>query len=296
MLPREVFEIRAGVRYDVHRAPFAGTLDQVSPRLKLSWLPDPGTSLWIYYGRLFIPTNIEDLRAITSVADSGVVATPTLPERDDFYEAGVVRRLPAGVVAKLSAYAKRSRPGIDDNTVPGSAIVTSVNIASVNVTGIEAAVEVHPGGPLSGYLNAALSHAYGQGPITGGFFPAATPPGYFDLDHDQRLSLLASVTWAAHGAFASVTGIYGSGLTNGEAPDASYGTGLLDFNRSIKVAPNGVVNVSGGYAWPIGRVVLRPELFVDNLFDSHYLLKGAFFSGASVGRPRSFQVKIEAAL
>jgi hypothetical protein len=164
------------------------------------------------------------------------------------------------------------------------------------VTGIEAAVEVHPSGPLSGYLNAALCHAYGQGPITGGFFPAATPPGYFDLDHDQRLSLLASVTWAARGVFASVTGIYGSGLTNGEEPDASYGTGLLDFNRSIKVAPNGVVNVSGGYAWPIGRVVLRPEVFVDNVFDSHYLLKGAFFSGASVGRPRSFQVKIEAAL
>src|SRR5256885_8490454 len=34
-------------------------------------------------------------------------------------------------------------------------------------------------------LNVALNHAYGRGPITGGFFPEQTPPGYFDLDHDR---------------------------------------------------------------------------------------------------------------
>jgi outer membrane receptor for Fe3+-dicitrate len=38
--------------------------------------------------------------------------------------------------------------------------------------------------------------------------------------------------------------------------------------------------------------VIRPEIFVDNVFDSKYLLKGAFFSGASVGRPRSVQVRV----
>ena len=30
---------------------------------------------------------------------------------------------------------------------------------------------MRPRGPLSGYLNFALNHAYGTGPITGGFFP-----------------------------------------------------------------------------------------------------------------------------
>ena len=34
------------------------------------------------------------------------------------------------------------------------------------------------------------------------------------------------------------------------------------------------------------RSVLRPQLFVENLFNKKYALKGAFFSGASVGRPR----------
>ena len=31
----------------------------------------------------------------------------------------------------------------------------------------------------------------------------------------------------------------------------------------------------------MGRTYLRPELYVDNIFDRKYALKGAFFSGAS---------------
>jgi outer membrane receptor protein involved in Fe transport len=250
----------------------------------------------MYYGRLFIPTNIEDLRAITSVADSGVVAEPTLPERDHFFETGVVHRFPAGIVGKLSAYHKRSAPGIDDNTVPGSAIVTSVNIDAVRVTGIEAAVEVHPTGPLSGYLNAALNHAWGHGPITGGFFPEDTPEGNFDLDHDQRLSIVASATWSRRAAWISGTAIYGSGLTNGADPDSTYGTGLFDFNKSIKVEPNTIINASAGYSFAFGQTSVRPQIYFDNIFDQKYLLKGAFFSGASVGRPRSVQLKIEVSI
>jgi outer membrane receptor for Fe3+-dicitrate len=42
--------------------------------------------------------------------------------------------------------------------------------------------------------------------------------------------------------------------------------------------------------------VFTPQLYVENVFDRSYLLKGAFFSGPSVGRPRSFQLKLKAAL
>jgi outer membrane receptor for Fe3+-dicitrate len=37
---------------------------------------------------------------------------------------------------------------------------------------------------------------------------------------------------------------------------------------------------------------VRPELYVNNVLDKRYLLKGAFFSGASVGRPRMFQIRL----
>jgi hypothetical protein len=294
--PSDRLEIRAGVRYDAHHAPFAGTTTQVSPRIRLNIFPDAGNSFWLYYGRLFLPTNIEDLRAITSVADSGVATQPTLPERDHFFEAGYVHRFPVGIVTKLAVYHKRSNPGIDDNTVPGSSIVTSVNIDQVRITGIEATLEAKPSGPLSGFANVALNHAYGQGPITGGFFPADTPQGFFDLDHDQRLSVVAGATYAPQRFYLSATGIYGSGLTNGADPDASYGTGLFDFNKSIHVDPSFILNAGAGYAFNAGGTLIRPQVFVDNVLDRHYLLKGAFFSGASVGRPRSVQVKLNIAI
>ncbi|HEY5087051.1 MAG TPA: TonB-dependent receptor [Gemmatimonadaceae bacterium] len=296
--PIEQFELRTGVRYDVHNAPFAGTQSQVSPRIRLNFFPDPGNTFYLYYGRLFVPTNVEDLRAITSVAQQGVATEPTLPERDNFYEAGYIHRFPFGLVSKFAAYHKQSTPGIDDNTVPGSAIVTSVNIAQVRITGLETVQDFRPPGPFSAYLNLALNHAYGEGPITGGFFPTATPVGHFDLDHDQRLSGTLSATYAPSRFYTSYTGTYGSGLTNGINPSScncSYGTGLFDFNRGVKVKPSYISNISAGYSFSAGSTIIRPELYVDNLLNRKYLLKGAFFSGASVGRPRSIQFRVNIA-
>jgi len=296
--PIELFEIRTGVRYDAHNAPFAGTQTQLSPRIRLNFFPNSANTLYLYYGRLFLPTNVEDLRAITSVAQGGVATEPTLPERDHFYEAGFIHRFPFGLVSKFSGYYKQSTPGIDDNTVPGSAIVTSVNIAKAKITGIETVQEIRPPGPFSAYLNVALNHAYGHGPITGGFFPTHEPQGFFDLDHDQRLSVLGSATYSLRQAYLSLTGIYGSGLTNGVDPadcNCSYGTGLFDFNKGIKVDPSFILNGSTGVSFAFGRALIRPEFYIDNIFDKKYLLKGAFFSGASVGRPRMFQFRINIA-
>jgi len=96
LAPSDRWEVRTGLRFDNHNAPFAGNQNQWSPRVKLSFFPDPANTFWVYYARLFIPTNVEDLRAITSVAQGGVVAAPTLPERDHFFELGYVHRFPIG--------------------------------------------------------------------------------------------------------------------------------------------------------------------------------------------------------
>jgi Carboxypeptidase regulatory-like domain len=313
--PVEWFELRTGLRFDSHVEPFAPNQTQASPRIRLNFFPTPSNTFYLYFGRLFYPTNIEDLRSITQQADENVVTSPTLPERDAFYEGGYIHRFPFGVVYKFSAYHKESTPGIDDTTIPGSAITTDVNIKHIWVTGLESVVEVKPVGPFSGYLNLALNHAYGFGPITGGFFPTMTPNDYFDLDHDQRLSSVANVLYSAHGFYVSATGIYGTGLTNGDNPDAnvpndtgsvanntfqpgnkSYCTSLFCFNRAFKVPPSYIQNLSLGYTFYPGRTYLRPEIFVTNLFDHTYLLKGAFFSGASVGRPFMIQFRMSAGI
>src|SRR5690349_15223421 len=290
--PSDQWELRTGVRFDNHKAPFAGNQHQLSPRVKLSFFPDPANTFWVYYGRLFMPTNVEDLRTITSTAQGGVAAAATVPERDHFFEVGYVHRFPIGVVTKLSAYQKHSTPGIDDATVPGTAIVTSVNIAQVHITGIEGVVEVRPPGRVSGYLNLALNYAYGAHPISGGFLPPGSSPGSLDLDHDQRLSGVASIVYSSRGFYLSTTGTYGSGLTNGNSPDSTYGRGLFDFNQHTHVDPSFILNASAGYTFATRGVVIRPQVYIDNVFDNKYLLKGAFFSGASVGRPRSVQLRV----
>jgi outer membrane receptor for Fe3+-dicitrate len=98
-------------------------------------------------------------------------------------------------------------------------------------------------------------------------------------------------------------------LTNGVTPDSSvhsdqpgqpaishYCTGLFCFNAPFKVAPNYIQSLSAGYSLVAGNTVVRPEIFIDNLFDRRYLLKGAFFSGASAGRPRTVQFRLNVAM
>ncbi len=295
--PVEQFEIRTGVRYDAHTAPFAGTVTQVSPRIRLNYFPSTSTTLFVYYGRMFLPTNIEDLRSITSISQADSVTTPTLPERDNWFEGGFIQRFPsAGLIASFDGFYKTSSPGIDDNTVPGSSIVTDVNINKVWIKGVKAVLQYQGSGSLSAGINAAITHAYGEGPITGGFFPTATPQGFFDLDHDQRLSLSANANYAPTArSFLGATVIYGSGLTNAkDSTDCAckYGTGLFDFNAGTKVKPSTILDLSLGYKAVIAGTVVKPQLNIDNVFDQMYLLKGDFFSGASVGRPREITLRL----
>ena len=312
--PSEWFELRTGVRFNSHVAPFAGNQTQFSPRIRLNFFLDAQNTIFAYWGRTFMPTNIEDLRSITLASGGGdVTASATLPERDSFWEAAWIHRFLGGVTFKLDGYWKDSSPGTDDNTIPGSAITTTVNQASSHTRGIELALHVDPpDSPLSGYLNFAIAHGYANGPITGGFFQLAQPNTTFDFDHDQRISASANVVWTIGHGYISTTGIYGSGLTASVTPDATvpndtgskangtyqpgatrYCTGLFCMNAAFKVAPSYIQQVAVGYSFYAGATYVRPEFFVDNVFDAHYLLKGAFYSGQSVGRPRTFNLKIK---
>jgi hypothetical protein len=290
--PSTHWELRAGLRLDHHVAPLAGDQHQLSPRARLAYFPDPATSLWLYYGRLFIPSNVEDFHVLAAAAQGGAAGLPTIPERDYYFETGVVHRLSRGKVFKAAGYYRNDAPAVDDNTLPGTALTTTVNIARVHVAGIETVVELRPGGPLSGYVNAALSHASAHGPITGGFLPTAYPSGWFDQDHDQRVSVVASGEYTARWVYVSATGIFGSGLTNGHPDAAPNGTGLFDFNSRVKLAPSFIVNASTGTQVNVGSATLRPEIFIQNVFNLRYILKGAFTSGPSVGRPRTIQIRV----
>lgn len=286
------WQLKTGFRLDHHVAPIAGDQHQVSPRVRLNWTPNPDVLAWIYAGRLFIPANVEDFHVLAGASNGGTTGLPTFPERDDYFEAGLVRRFGAGITAKIVGYRRNNTPGVDDNTLPGTALVATVNVARVRVSGVEAVLELHDTGPLSGYVNAALSHASAHGPGTGGFFPTPYPSGWFDQDHDQRLSIVAGGNYVLSQGYLNLTGIFGTGLTSGLPDAAENKTGLFDFNPRVKVAPSFVLNAGAGSGWQMRGFNVRVELSAENVLDRRYILKGAFTSGPSVGRPRSLTVRM----
>ena len=223
-----------------------------------------------------------------------IAASPTLPERDDLYEAGIIHNFLYGLTAKADFFYKNSSPGLDDETLGSSEIKVNVNINRIIVRGLELSITYNdPSSPLSGFLNSAIIHAFGTGPVSGGFIPADYSTDPFDLDHDQRLSIVAGLNYQPKNWFLNLTGIYGSGLSNGTS-NYEYKTGLFDFNTGAHTSPSWILNLSGGYTFALeDNHSIEPAIYVDNLLDHHHLIKGAFFSSASFEAPRDITFNIK---
>jgi hypothetical protein len=290
--PMEWTSFEIGVRYDQHIAPDVSLQSQVSPRIRWNLLIDEDNSAYLYYGRLFMPTNVEGLRSIAVNVSTSL--TPTLPERDNFYEAVFVHNFPFGMSAKFQTFYKLATPGLDDQTIGNSAIKTPVNIQTVHYSGINVGVSYSsPETPLSGYVNASIIHAYGSGAVTGGFLSVSNDGVATDLDHDQRLSVVTGLNYQLQDWYANLVGIYGSGLTNGNPSGITYKTGLFDFNQAAHTTPSWILNLAFGYTFTLnGGSTLVPSLYVTNLFDHEHLIKGAYFSGASWEEPRNVVFKV----
>jgi hypothetical protein len=281
-----------GARYDQHIAPDVPLQHQLSPRFRWNVYFNEENTAYFYYGRLFMPTNIEGLRSIALNVSNSL--TPTLPERDDFYETVYTHVFPFGLRSKAALFYKYSSPGIDDQTVGSSAIKTPVNIEQVRTTGIELGLSFsNPETPFSGYFNCALIHAYGTGQISGGFLDFSDDGLATDLDHDQRLSIVSGINYQTPDWFLNFTAIYGSGLTNGNPNNAPISTGLFDFNQAAHTTPSWILNIGGGLTYRLARgATIEPSLFVTNLLDHDHLMKGVYFSGASWEERRNVVLKI----
>jgi hypothetical protein len=249
--PEEWTRIDMGLRYDVHNAPGIPNQSQISPRFKWSFFLDESNSLVISYDRLFMPTNIENLGALASLF--GNIAPPALAEKDNLYEIDFIRNWGEGFNTKLDGFYKLASPGLDDQTLGSSTVRVNVNIDKINTTGIELALTYNnPENPLSGYINGSIIHAYGTGPVTGGFLPPDSSTNVFDLDHDQRLSGVVGLNYQANDWYINLTSIYSSGLTNGNSI-SNFKTGLFDFNTSAHTTPSWVLNLAGGYTFNLGN-------------------------------------------
>ena len=282
-----------GARYDQHIAPDVPLERQVSPRIRWNFLIDENSSAYLYYGRLFMPTNIEALRSIAQYASNSV--TPTFPERDSYYEAVYTRSFPSNLRLKMAAFFKDASPFTDDAQIGNTAIKTPFNIATVKTTGIECSLSYSdPTTPFSGHLNSSIIHAVGSGPLTGGFLPPSSDGAATDLDHDQRLSIVADLNYQTQDWYVNPEATYGSGLSNGHPEDVSiYKTGLFDFNQAAHTTPYWIFNLSAGHTFRLkGGSTYEPSIYITNILNHIHLIKGAYTTGASWEEPRNVVFKV----
>jgi hypothetical protein len=290
--PYEWTKLDLGLRYDIHNAPsFSKNLTQLSPRIKWYLFLDDYNLFTISYDRLFMPINIENLGAVAS--QFGNVTTPTYPEKDNLYEIAYLRNWKNGFNSKLAGFYKESTPGLDDQTLGSSTIRVSVNINRIIVRGIELATTFNQQDfPLSGYINGSIIHAFGTGPVEGGFLPPDSSTAPFDLDHDLRLTSVIGVNYQEENWFLNMNATYTSGLANGNG-DYVFKTGLFDFNTGAHTAPAWILDLSSGYTFYVNNGhTLEPSIYINNLLDHAHLIKGAFFSGASFEARRNIMVKL----
>jgi TonB dependent receptor-like, beta-barrel len=285
------FEI--GVRYDQHIAPDVAMQHQMSPRFRWNFLLDESNTAYLYYGRLFMPTNIEGLRSVAENVSTSV--TPTYPERSDFYEAVYAHSFPINLQLKAAGFFKYAHPFTDDATIGNTAIKTPFNISTVRTTGLEFSFSYgDPASPFSGHVNSSIIHAVGYGPLTGGFLPPSSDGNGTDLDHDQRLSIAVDINYQPQDWFVNAEATYGSGLSNGAPQDvAVYKTGLFDFNQAAHTTPYWILDVSAGHTLYLGGgLIFEPSLYVTNILDHIHLIKGAYTTGASWEEPRNVVLKL----
>ena len=127
---------------------------------------------------------------------------------------------------------------MDDESLGASNIKININIGQVEVSGLELSLDYsEPLNPFSFYINGSIIHGYGEGLISGGFLPSDYT-GPYDLDHDQRLTLITGINYQPDNYFVNLIINYGSGLTNGN-DSYSYKTGLFDLNQVHILPPHG---------------------------------------------------------
>ncbi|HUO23492.1 MAG TPA: TonB-dependent receptor [Caulobacteraceae bacterium] len=278
-----------GLRFD----DFEGFRDenQLSPRANLVWLPLNGTTIHVGYSRYFTPPPFELVASTsvskfvnTSAAQPGAADTTPYAERANYYDIGAEQRVLPGLTVGLDTYYKTSEHLIDEGQFGAPIILTPFNYQNGIQYGIEF-TSAYQHGPFSAYLNAGFERAVGRDIMTSqfNFDPADLAyiaTHYIYLDHDQKFSGSAGVSYLWRGTRFSADLIYGSGLrADLTLPDGS------NVPNGDELAPYTQVNLGLSHRFeqvPGGPYEIRFDVI--NVADDKYEIRDG--TGVGVGAPQ----------
>ena len=273
--------------------------NQLSPRANLVWKPFAGSTVHVGYARYFSPPPFELVGGQTvakfngtSAASSVTQDTTPYAERANYYDIGAEQVIRRGVTFGLDTYYKTSSHLIDEGQFGAPIILTPFNYQS----GVQYGIEFTGGyqrGPLTAYLNIGYERAVGRN-IDSSQFNFTAPElayiatHYIHLDHDQKFSGSAGLSYLWRGTRMSLDLIYGSGLRADQplTTDISTPGGPLDgVPNGEELGPYTQVNLGLSHTFehiPTGPYEVRFDVI--NLFDADYEIRNG--TGVGVGAPQ----------
>jgi outer membrane receptor protein involved in Fe transport len=201
---------------------------QVSPRLSLVYQWTPSTTVHAGYARYFTPPSFELVSSQQIAAFNGTTNAsqvqqndPVQPERDNYYDVGVVQQFGPALKVGLDAYYKQATQLLDEGQFGTALIYTPFNYAKGRVYGIEWTTSYRYG-DWDAYANIAYSRALGTEVDSAQFnFDAAElayiASNWVYLDHDQRVTASYGASYQMGRTTWSADATVGSGLRAGFA-------------------------------------------------------------------------------
>src|SRR5437763_2165616 len=279
--PFEQLTINFGGRFDIVDA-FAHE-NQLSPRINIVWEPLKGTTLHAGYARYFTPPPLENVEQGTvskfdSTTNESAIHqdSVTKSERAHYFDAGVTQRIAGGFNLGIDGFYKSSHSVLDDGQFGEALILSSFNYKRGEIYGGEFTANYNSGGFVA-YLNAAYEWARGTNISSAQFLFDPDEFAYIKknwvfLDHDQRFTGSAGISYTWNDWKAGIDGLYGNGLRRGFAntmKNHPYETFNVSLQRRFKFSAK-------------GSLLVRFD--VVNLLDKTYELRDG--SGIGVGAPQ----------
>ncbi len=194
-----------------------------------------------------------------------------MPERSNYYDAGVIQKITPEFNVGLDAYYETSKDLIDEGQFGQAMIFAPFNYAEGKIKGVELTGNYHSGN-FGAYGNLAVAQSLAKDVVSGQYNFSQAELDYIAnnwvyCDHDQFITASAGVSYTWRGTKYTVDGIYGSGLRSGFA-----NTGSVPANIQVNLGAQRKFN-SACFGPMQARVAIL------NVFDSNNEIR----SGSGIG-------------
>ncbi|MBV8900982.1 MAG: TonB-dependent receptor, partial [Verrucomicrobia bacterium] len=275
----KVFEpltINFGARFDIVDE-YAHS-SQLSPRVNIVFQPTRSTTLHAGYSRYFTPPPLElvqsrDLNKFVGTTNQSAVteSSPVKPERAHYFDAGMTEQFTRAFSMGVDGYYKEARDLLDEGQFGAALIFSPFNYGQGNQYGVDVTANYTQNG-FNAYGNFSFERGTGKEVVSGQFLFDPDELAYIRnhwvfLDHDQRYTASAGVSYTYKGTTAYADMLYGDGLRSG-------------FANIYEVPAHYIFNVGLTRVFDLpkyGKIRLRFD--VVNLFDQGYQLR----TGSGIG-------------